>query len=260
MAKRRFAADFKRFFFRGLAVMLPVTLTLMIIVYVFQFIRNKVGKYLDVAIQWVVIQIRWLIYRGGDWSLQGTTEEWEKIRAFWEANWLGVVGIAMAFLAIYFIGRFMASFLGRLVLRLLEAGLNRVPVIKQVYPQVKQVTDFFFSDTRVEFSRVVAVEYPRKGIWSVGLVTAAGMKRLADVVGEDLLTIFIPSSPTPMTGYTITVSKEDVIDLPLSIDEAFRFTISGGVIQPSRQTVSAGSGSKALVPPDTTEPGKETEA
>ena len=69
----------------------------------------------------------------------------------------------------------------------------------------------------------------------MGLVTAPGMKILQDSVKQEMLTIFIPSSPTPMTGYTVTVPRQDVIDVPLTIDEAFRFTISGGVILPPAQ-------------------------
>ncbi len=69
----------------------------------------------------------------------------------------------------------------------------------------------------------------------MGLVTAPGMKSLAEATGQELLTVFIPSSPTPMTGYTVTVPKQDVVDLPLTIDEAFRFTISGGVILPAAE-------------------------
>jgi len=84
---------------------------------------------------------------------------------------------------------------------------------------------------------VVAVEYPRKGIWSIGLATNPGMRTLHESTGEDLLTVFIPSSPTPVTGYTITVGRDKIIDLPMSIDEALRFTISGGVIQPDHQLV-----------------------
>ncbi len=82
---------------------------------------------------------------------------------------------------------------------------------------------------------MVAVQYPRKGIWSLGLVTGPGMRTLHQNLGGDLLTVFIPSSPTPVTGYTITVNRRDVIDLPISIDNALRFTVSGGVIMPMNQ-------------------------
>ena len=241
--------------------MLPVMLTLLLIVYVFDFIRNYVGRYLDVACQWGVIQFRWVI--GGDWkwSLIGPDQQWDRIKAIWDANWLGGVGIILSFVLIYFIGRFVASFVGRVSLRMVEKTLGRLPVLRKVYPQVKQVTDYFFSEKRVEFSRVVAFEYPRKGIWSIGLVTAAGLKRISEVTSQDLLTIFVPSSPTPFTGYTITVPRQDVVDLPMSIEEAIRFTISGGVIQPDSQQLTAVSPrAKTSERPALEETHKETDA
>jgi len=142
------------------------------------------------------------------------------------------VGFVLAIVGIYFIGRFVASFIGRFVWRLAEKALMRAPLVKQIYPNVKQVTDFFLSDRKVDFSRVVAVEYPRKGVWSLGLVTGPGMRTVSEATNSDLLTIFVPSSPTPVTGYTVTVRRDEVIDLPLTIDEALRFTVSGGVVVP----------------------------
>ena len=88
------------------------------------------------------------------------------------------------------------------------------------------------SERRIEFSGVVAVQYPRKGIWSLGLSTGEPLERVQEVSPDELVTIFIPSSPTPVTGYVIQAPRRDVIELNLSIDEAFRFTISGGVLKP----------------------------
>ncbi|MCH8053202.1 MAG: DUF502 domain-containing protein, partial [Planctomycetes bacterium] len=105
--------------------------------------------------------------------------------------------------------------------------------IRSLDPTVKQVTDFLFGDRQIEFGGVVAVEYPRRGVWSLGLLTGPAMKTIEKTASaDDLVTVFIPSSPTPVTGYTITVPRADVIELALSIDEALRFTISGGVIKP----------------------------
>ena len=97
---------------------------------------------------------------------------------------------------------------------------------------VKQVTDFVLSERKVDFSGVVAVEYPRKGVWSLGLRTGTPIRQVQDSVSEALITVFIPSSPTPITGYVVQVPEKDVIELGISIDEGFRFTISGGVIKP----------------------------
>ena len=152
---------------------------------------------------------------------------------------LHVVGFVIAVIVVYFVGFFLASFIGRTTWKLVEGLILRIPLVRAIYPNIKQVTDFLFTDRQFEFSGVVAVQYPRKGIWSVGLLTGQAMKFLKDQEGPELLTVFIPSSPTPMTGYTIMVPKSDMVLLDLSIDEALRFTISGGVITPGTAGVGA---------------------
>ena len=111
------------------------------------------------------------------------------------------------------------------------------PFLRQVYPYVKQVTDFLLTQKEQKnvFSRVVAVEYPRKGIWSMGMVTGSGLKKVVDSVEKEFLTILIPTSPTPFTGFVIMVPKEQTIELDMTIEEALRFAISAGVIAPSNE-------------------------
>ena len=149
-----------------------------------------------------------------------------------------VVGFLIAIILVYFTGFFLASFLGRASWRAMEGLLKRIPIIRAVYSNIKQVTDFLLTDGTVEFSGVVAVEYPRRGVWSIGLRTGAPMRNVQRHVDEDMVTIFIPSSPTPVTGYVIQVPKKDVIDLDMTIDEALRFTISGGVIKPDGEKLA----------------------
>lgn len=233
-----FASDFKRFFLRGLAAMLPALLTLMIIVVVLKFVDQHIGVYVDRWVQWIVVQAISLV-KGIPLSWAGSEQVREFVREdIWKPWRLRWVSFALAFVLIYIFGRFVASFLGRAFWRLIERSFFRLPVVKQIYPSVKQVTDFLLAERKMEVSRVVAVEYPRKGIWSVGLVTGSGMRTLHDALGGDLVTVFIPSSPTPVTGYTITVRRAETIDLPLSIDDALRFTVSGGVVMPGGEALS----------------------
>ena len=233
----RFGDDFKRFFVRGLAAVLPAILTVTILVWTFTLIQKHIGTYLNVAVRWVVVQFSGIL-ASKPLSWQGPDYLWDMVKGAWQDYHLAWVGLLLAFVTLYIIGRFVASILGRGFWRIAERTFFRVPIIKQIYPYVKQVVDFLLSERKLAFSRVVAVEYPRKGIWSMGLVTGPGMRSLHDNLGGDLLTIFIPSSPTPVTGYTITVNRKDVIDLPMSIDDALRFTVSGGVISPVREQLS----------------------
>jgi uncharacterized membrane protein len=122
----------------------------------------------------------------------------------------------------------------------------RFPIIRFIYPFIRQVTDFIFSERRVSFRTVVAVEYPRKGCWSIGFTTGKGLEAIEKRAGRELMSVFIPSSPTPMTGYVIFVSIEDAIVLDLTVDEAFRLVISGGVIKPEayREFVQSAQGKR----------------
>ncbi len=142
----------------------------------------------------------------------------------------------LVFLAVlYFLGRLFTHGLGHWLLNRFDRFINRLPVVSNVYGSVKQVTDFVFSDRDIEFNRVVAVEYPRKGLWSIGFVTGSSMADVAAAANEPVLSVLMPTSPMPMTGFTITVRKSEAVDLDLTIDQAIQFVVSCGVVVPPQQ-------------------------
>jgi len=138
-------------------------------------------------------------------------------------------------LVLYLLGKFLAAGVGRLFWTQFERIINRLPFIRSIYSSVKQVTDFVFTERAVEFTRVVAVEYPRKGVWSLGFVTGESMADIRAAANEPVLSVLIPTSPMPATGYTITVRKSETVDLNITIDQAFQFCVSCGVVVPSHQ-------------------------
>ncbi len=256
-----FFRDFKQFFIRGLGALLPTLATLMVVIYVFTFFQEHVSRRINVAVLWAIDQV---------WTLLAspqTTEESarlaQRISDFKGAytDYFSWIGFIVALVGVYFLGRFVGSLLGRGILRMLEQSLLRIPIFKQIFPHIKQVTDFLFSSSgkaSLKFSRVVAVEYPRRGIWALGLVTGPAMRKVHEALGGEMLSIFVPSSPTPMTGYTIMVRREMIIDLPLSIDDALRFVISGGVIVPQGQQLTPDEIQRALTGSKPPEESKET--
>ena len=143
-----------------------------------------------------------------------------------------IAGFLIAFIVVVFVGAFLASFIGRTLWRIFERAFMKAPVVRKIYPHIKQVTDFFLTKEKLAFRRVVAVEYPRKGIWSIAMVTGTGLEKINESHQKDFLTLFVPTSPTPFTGYVIMVSKDEVVELNMSVEEAVRFTISAGVISP----------------------------
>lgn len=228
-----FIKDFRRFFIRGLTAFLPTILTIAIFIWVCTFVYDYIARYTNMAAKWIIVQFVSLLQKE-EFSWAGPQEIVDNVNRIWKDYTLVWIGFVLAFVLIYVFGRLINSFIGRGAWATVERTFFRLPAVKQVYPSVKQVTDFLFSEQKLQFSRVVAVQYPRKGIWSVGLVTAPGMKILQTPDCE-YLTVFIPSSPMPVTGYTVTVRRDEVIDLPLNIDDALKFTVSGGVVTPPSQ-------------------------
>jgi uncharacterized membrane protein len=130
-----------------------------------------------------------------------------------------------------------ASVIGRVLWRMMESMIMSAPVLRRIYPHVKQVTDFVLTpeQKKKSFLHVVAVEYPRKGLWSLGFVTGAGLREIAGRARRELLTVLVPKSPALVSGYVITVPKEDAIFLDMTVEEAFRFLVSAGVILPESE-------------------------
>jgi uncharacterized membrane protein len=228
----------KRYFFRGLAVLLPTIVTIWIFVWGYTFIQENISVHINRGL----VRLH-MFSKGLDWN-DPLNEETKKIwTSFWVNGWGSIAGFLIAVIAVCIIGALFASVVGRTLWKMVEKFIMNTPVLSKVYPYVKQVTDFLFAQEEQEklpFSRVVAVEYPRKGIWSLGLVTGSGITKVVDSVRKECLTVLIPTSPTPFTGFVIMVPKKQTIDMDMTIEEAFRFTVSGGVITPSaRQKVAA---------------------
>ena len=136
---------------------------------------------------------------------------------------------------LYLLGKFLAAGVGRVFLNFFEWLIRRLPVVRNVYGSVKQVTDFMINQSEFEYGRVVAVEYPRIGIWSIGFVTGESLFDVRRAAGESVLSIMVPCSPMSLTGYTIMVRKSETIDLHMTVDQGLQFIISCGVIVPPHQ-------------------------
>jgi uncharacterized membrane protein len=203
-------------------VLLPTVLTIWLILWGFNFINDNISVHIKRVIVFVI-------------KTAGGSEE--ILNQFWVSTGLSVAGFIIALGIVYVVGVILASVFGRSIWQNVERLIMNVPLLKQTYPYIKQMTDFFFKqeETKKLFSRVVAVEYPRKGIWSVGYVTGNGIKKFVEGRNTEFVTVLIPTAPTPLGGFLIIVPKEEVVDLDMSIEEALRFIISAGVIVPGEQ-------------------------
>ncbi|MEW6074162.1 MAG: DUF502 domain-containing protein [Planctomycetota bacterium] len=147
------------------------------------------------------------------------------------------VGIVLSLLLVLWLGWIVGGFVGRRIVARLDQAMQAIPVVRSVYPYSKQLVEFFFAEKKLEFDTVVCLPYPSPGLWSLGFVTSNALKTLREETGDRLISVFVPSSPVPMTGYTIFVAYDRVIPLPITVDEAARIIMTGGVLVPSRERV-----------------------
>lgn len=194
--------------------------------------------YVPVGEQWLPREVFETVNRNPGAFIPATAEAY--YQRYVEIRWLQRSKVVPVFmlvfvLLLYFLGRFMAAGVGRIFLSYAEAMISRLPLVRNVYSSVKQVTDFLVAERTVEYNRVVAVEYPRTGVWSIGFVTGESMLDIRSAANEPVLTILMPTSPMPATGFTITVRKSEAIDLNITIDQAIQFVVSCGVVIPPHQ-------------------------
>ncbi len=227
------AGRFKSYFLRGLAVLLPTILTIWIFVWGYSFIQDNISIHINQGLVWLTV-----LAQGLDYQDEVAREVWEK---FWLKGWHSIAGFLIALVSVCVLGAILASVVGRALWRMIEKFIMNTPFLRRVYPYIKQITDFLLTqeEQKKMFSRVVAVEYPRKGIWSIGFVTGSGIEKVVENVKKEFLTVLIPTSPTPFTGFVIMVPKKQTIELDMTIEEALRFAVSAGVIAPDRERAAA---------------------
>jgi uncharacterized membrane protein len=231
---------FRNYFLRGLAVLLPTMLTIWILAWGYGLIQRNVSVHINKGLvkaqTWV-----WAQRHQGISDDAVKTYEGKLTEKFARGFAGSIVGLLIAMVAVFLVGALLASVVGRALWGIIEASIMSTPVLRRVYPYVKQVTDFVLppEDQKRMFSSVVAVEYPRTGLWSIGFVTGSGLRKISQSEQQEFLTVLISTSPTPITGPVVFVPKEEAIELDMTIEEAVRFVVSAGVVAPdSRQPMA----------------------
>lgn len=192
----------RRYLITGLVAVVPVFLTIYVLFIFFRFTDNILGRFLNVYLE----------------------------------NTLGFyipgLGILIFLLFILVIGFLANRYIGRRIFPLIDRLFFRLPLIRNIYPTFKQIISFILAQKEFGFKKVVMVEYPSRGIWSLGFLTNEEFTRISQVTNREMVSIFIPSSPGPFTGFMVFVAKEDVRFPDISIAEALKIIISGGVFKP----------------------------
>ena len=159
------------------------------------------------------------------------------------------IAIVISIVAVYSVGRIVTHRLGAWFVLRIGSFVTGVPLVGAIYTSVKHVTDFFLAEKDPKYRRVVAVEYPRPGIWTLAFVTGDGMSECVQVAGEPLVNVLVPSAPVPFAGYTMNVKQSELLDLNMSLDQAIQYVMSCGVIVPSPTSTTSGLVKGVVDPP-----------
>ena len=193
----------RKYFITGLLILVPLAITL-----------------------WVLN----LIIGTMDQSLLLLPENWRP-QAVFGFNIPGL-GTILTLLIVFLTGLATRNFIGKQVVQGWELLLNRIPVVRSIYSSVKQVSDTLFSSSGNAFRKAVLVQYPRHGAWTIAFVTGVPGGDVRNHLVGDYVSIYVPTTPNPTSGFFLMVPKGDVVELDMSVDEALKYIVSMGVVSP----------------------------
>jgi uncharacterized membrane protein len=142
------------------------------------------------------------------------------------------LGALLTLLVVFLTGLVATNIVGQKLVRFWEGVLARIPVVKSIYYSVKQVSDTLFSGSGVAFRKVLLVRYPHPEAWSVAFQTGHPARDVADMLPDEHVGVFIPTTPSPVNGFFFFVKRSDVIELDMNVDEALKYIVSMGVVAP----------------------------
>ena len=148
------------------------------------------------------------------------------------------LGALLTLLVVFLTGLVATNIVGQKMVRFWEGVLARIPVVKSIYYSVKQVSDTLFSGSGVAFRKVLLVRYPHPEAWSVAFQTGHPARDVADMLPDEHVGVFIPTTPSPVNGFFFFVKRSDVIELDMNVDEALKYIVSMGVVAPPMRNPS----------------------
>jgi len=204
----------KRYFITGLLIWIPLAITLLVL-------------------NWLVSTM--------DQSLQLLPDDLRP-ETLWGLHIPGF-GVVLTFLVVFLTGLFASNFLGKRLVRFWEGVLGRIPVVKSIYYGVKQVSDTVLADTGQAFRKVLLVQYPRNGSWTIAFQTGRPGGDVVNHLHGEYVSVYVPTTPNPTSGFFLIMPRADVVELDMTVDEALKYIISMGVVAPdppaSRSSVRA---------------------
>ncbi len=192
----------RNYFISGLLFWVPLALTVLVIKFFLELINNLIPqKYLPEAIFNI------------DATIPGS-------------------GIILVLLVILITGVMVTNILGRKLVALWEKVLNKIPGFRNVYNVLKKVSDTVFNTSTESFRKAFLIQYPSKGIWVIAFQSGDYRGEAESIIGEDIMNLFVPTTPNPTSGFFVMMAKKDAYELDMSVEEAFKLVISAGVVTP----------------------------
>ncbi len=197
----------KSYFITGLLVLFPFVMTIFIIIWLFTTIYNGLQGSVDK-----------FLTRFGLWTFPG-------------------IGLLLVFAVIIVTGMMARNYFGKRIFALGDLIVTRIPLINRIYLAIQQISKAFLAEQREVFKNAVLIEYPRKGIYSVAFLTQNTRGEIQQRLDMDLFSVFVPTTPNPTSGYLLFVPRKDIIMLDMSIEDALKLVISGGVVMPPERQI-----------------------
>jgi uncharacterized membrane protein len=197
---------FRKFFIAGIATLFPIFITVYIFILIFRFTDNVSGKYINA-----------FIFSRFGFKIPG-------------------LGFVLTLLIILLVGILSSHFLGKRLLPGLEKIFLKVPFVNHVYQPAKELANFLFGQHRqTSFKRVVLLRYPNSWSYTIGFITNEGIKEFNEKTGQELVSVLVSTPPSPFSGPIIFVPKKEITLLDITIDQAIKFVVSGGIVSPTAQ-------------------------
>ncbi|WP_299042093.1 DUF502 domain-containing protein [uncultured Tateyamaria sp.] len=217
-------------FLTGIVVIAPVGLTVWLIWTVIGWVDGFVWPLVPTA-----------------WQPDSIVNYWLNNPRFIEQNgsrlpnpdWINVnvrgVGVIVFLLFTIFVGWIAKGFIGRSLIRYAESLVERTPVVRSIYSGIKQISETIFAQSERSFEKACLIEYPRKGIWAIGFISTTAKGEVSERAGNTgaLLSIFVPTTPNPTSGFLLFFPAEDVIELDMTVEDAAKLVISAGLVYPN---------------------------
>lgn len=205
------SAAFRRYILTGLLVWLPLAVTV--------WVLTSVVGLLDGIFAWLVVAAQTVLPA----SLAPALTKLREIQG---------LSVIVMVLALLLTGLAVTNIAGQWIVTQSNRLFSNIPIVKSIYNSVKQVSDTLFSSSGQAFRHAVLVQYPRQGAWTIAFVTGKPGGEVADHLPGDMLTVYVPTTPNPTSGFMLIVPRAEVVELSMSVDEALKYVISMGVVSP----------------------------